>query len=154
LLLGQRNAPQARRPCLNLARVVCDVQSGGYLRTLPATRHNVDAASQDLFADFDQVFQTLTPWIRNRGLDGGQRRTGFHMALDGGHTLLVSFKRNKWNQRDRDHFDFLLETYIKDETSDFLIWYWKSSTDAGSAMGRSSAQWGDAGFRLADRRHG
>jgi hypothetical protein len=97
-------------------------------------------ASQDLFADFDLVLETLTPWIRSQGLDGG-KRTGFHMALDGRHTLLIGFKRNKWNRRDRDHFDFLLEAYIKDETSNYLIWYWQSSTNAGPAMGRSSVQW-------------
>jgi hypothetical protein len=63
------------------------------------------------------------------------------MALGDGHTLLVGFKRRNSNRRDRDQFDFLLEAYIKDETSNHLIWYWKSSTDAWFALGKGSEVW-------------
>ena len=81
----------------------------------------------DLFPQFDDlIVGEFAPWLREQGFEGHGR--SFQMTLPREHLLLLGVKTSKWNRRQRNHFDFLVEAFVKDP-ADRLIWYWKSSTD-------------------------
>lgn len=77
----------------------------------------------DMFDQFDvMVKQELGPWLRAHDFSGRGRR--FHRKLTDRKTLLLGIKTSKWNRRQLDYFDFIINAYIMEEESRRLIWFW------------------------------